>query len=188
MDGISLHNPLQSQSTIEEKAAGQSPLRRCGKAASSKTLYKKEVEFKPTFELFGGGLPRLRLRDILRSLYRRPLLPPLLLLDPLREPPRLWLRPRTPLRRPYRPARAEPARLRALDRDGERGEMDRRGERDLDGVWDRAAGDLVRIRPREGDREGIGLWWRRRRGQCEGRAVKVLRISVLMQRELCFLG
>lgn len=33
--------------------------------------------------------------------------------------------------------------------------MDRRGERDLEGVWDRGAGDRVRVRPREGDRDGI---------------------------------
>lgn len=78
---------------------------------------------------------------MLLSLYRCPPLPPFLLLDILREPLLLWVRPRTPLRRPYRPPRAEPARLRPLDRDGERGEMDRRGERDLDGVWDRWAGD-----------------------------------------------
>lgn len=33
--------------------------------------------------------------------------------------------------------------------------MDRRGERDLEGVWDRGGGDRVRVRPREGDRDGI---------------------------------
>jgi len=34
--------------------------------------------------------------------------------------------------------------------------MDRRGERDLDGGWDRSAGDRVRVRPREGVGDGIG--------------------------------
>lgn len=93
---------------------------------------------------------------MLRSLYRRAPLPPLLLLDTLREG--LLLRLLRPLRRPFRSPRGEFIRLGLLDRDRERGEIDRRGERDLDGVSDRSTArlaDRVRVRPREGDLDGI---------------------------------
>ena len=55
-------------------------------------------------------------------------------------------------------------RLALLSREWERGDIERRGERDLVGVREVAAagGDWVRVRPRSGDLEGIeiidGIW------------------------------
>ena len=94
-----------------------------------------------TFELFGSRELRLGDRVQLRSLYRRPARPSLLLLEALLVG--LLLRS-LPFVSPFRllPL-AEGVRLGVLDLDPERGEMVRRGaDLVLEGVWDLANADV----------------------------------------------
>ena len=112
----------------------------------------RNIAYQHTFELLGGiGCSLLRLRVWLLSLYFLPSLPLLLLLDGL-----LLGLLALPLRRGYLP-RSEGVREGLRDLDRERGDTERRGERDMERVCDLlAVGNRERDRPRDGDLEGIG--------------------------------
>ena len=111
-----------------------------------------------TLELFGTGVPLLRLRVKLRALCRRAPCPALRLLVRLLVG-LLSLPPFTPLRALTRAPRAEGVRLGVLERSPDRGEIERRGDdRAIDGVRDLAAADVCcgeRERPRSGDIDSI---------------------------------
>ena len=112
-----------------------------------------------TLELLAGALALLTLRVKLLSLCRWYTLPPLLLLDTLLAGLLLRLLVGlNPLRRLCTPLRAGGVLLGVLDLERDRGDIERRGERDLERLRDLAnAGVIVRVRdrPREGDLEGI---------------------------------
>ncbi len=111
-----------------------------------------------TLELFVAGVPLLGLRVGLRSLCRRPPRPPLRLLVKLLVG---LLLPSLPPLASFclltRTSRADSVRV--LDREPERGEIERRGDDcRLEGIGDLASAEVgcrERERPRSGDNDGM---------------------------------